>query len=173
MKSAQVQRQVHMIQKQLDPQQGPDDVDACSQLSSGMQVRTRAGETFSRRRHAAFSRRRRRVAFKEGPNEAVAEFKDVGTPACTREGESAQTAERVVVTYLDRKARAPTTNRRSRSGVGGARRGVRYGAVNDHKVALKEQAKTRQFSSKLKRAETERERENRAHHHPQLKEGYK
>ena len=53
-----------------------------------------------------------------------------------------QTAERVVVKYLDRKARAPTANRRSHSGVGGARRGVReYGDVNYHKVELKEQAK--------------------------------
>ena len=72
----------------------------------------------------------------------MAEFKDVGTPACTRERERAQTADRVVVKYLDRKARAPTANRRSRSGVGGARRGVREnGAVNYHKVELKEQAK--------------------------------
>ena len=54
----------------------------------------------------------------------------------------AQTADRVVVKYLDRRARAPTTNRRPRSGVGGARRGVReYGAVNYHKVELKEQKK--------------------------------
>ena len=54
--------------------------------------------------------------------------------------ERAQTADRVVVKYLDRRARAPTVNRRSRSGVGGARRGVReYGAVNYHKVELKEQ----------------------------------
>ena len=53
-----------------------------------------------------------------------------------------QTAERVVVKYLDRKARASTANRRSHSDVGGARRGVReYGAVNYHKVELKEQAK--------------------------------
>ena len=56
----------------------------------------------------------------------------------------AQTADRVVVKYLDRKARAPTANRRSRSGVGGARRGVReYGAVNYHKVALEEQKERR------------------------------
>ena len=42
---------------------------------------------------------------------------------------------------LDRKARAPTANRRSHSGVGGARRGVReYGSVYYHKVELKEQA---------------------------------
>ena len=48
--------------------------------------------------------------------------------------------DRVVVKYLDRRARAPTVNRRPRSGVGGARRGVReYGAVNYHKVELKEQ----------------------------------
>ena len=80
------------------------------------------------------------MAFKDGPNEVMAEFKDVGTPTCTREKERAQTADRVVVKYLDRKARAPTANRRSRSGVGGARRGVReYGAVNYHKVALEEQ----------------------------------
>ena len=53
--------------------------------------------------------------------------------------ERAQTADRVVVKYLDRKARAPTANRRLRSGVGGARRRVReYGAVNYHKVALEE-----------------------------------
>ena len=39
--------------------------------------------------------------------------------------ERAQTADRVVVKYLDRRARAPTANRRPRSGVGGARRGVR------------------------------------------------
>ena len=53
-----------------------------------------------------------------------------------------QTAERVVVKYLDRKARASTANRRSHSDVGGTRRGVReYGAVNCHKVELKEQAK--------------------------------
>ena len=54
-----------------------------------------------------------------------------------------QTAERVVVKYLDRKARAPTANRRSHSGVGGARRGVReYGDVNYHIVELmKERAK--------------------------------
>ena len=58
----------------------------------------------------------------------------------TRVRERAQTADRVVVKYHDRKARAPTANRRSRSGVGGARRGVReYGAVNYHKVVLKEQ----------------------------------
>ena len=62
--------------------------------------------------------------------------------------------------YLERKARASTANRRSHSGVGGARRGVReYGAVNHHKVELKEQAK--------------RERENRAHRCPQPKEGEK
>ena len=62
--------------------------------------------------------------------------------------ERAQTADRVVVKYLDRRARAPTVNRRPRSGVGGARRGVReYGAVNYHKVELKEQRKTKQFSS--------------------------
>ena len=121
-------------------------------------VKARAGEMFSRRRCTAFSRRRRRrVAYnKEGPNEATAEFKDVGTPACTRERERGQTADRVLVKYLDRKARAPTANRRSRTGVGGARRGVReHGAVSYHKVALKEQTKTRQFSSKLKRAERE------------------
>ena len=48
--------------------------------------------------------------------------------------ERAQTANHVVVKYLDRRARALTANRRSRSGVGGARRGVRgYGAVNYHK----------------------------------------
>ena len=59
--------------------------------------------------------------------------------------ERAQTADRVVVKYLDRRARAPTVNRRPRSGVGGARRGVReYGAVNYHKVELKEQRKTKQ-----------------------------
>ena len=64
----------------------------------------------------------------------------MGAPACTRERERAQTADRVVLKYLDRKARAPTANRRSRSGVGGARRGVReYGAVNYHNVALEEQ----------------------------------
>ena len=34
--------------------------------------------------------RRRRVAFNEGPNEAMAEFKDVGTPACTREKMNSQ-----------------------------------------------------------------------------------
>ena len=46
----------------------------------------------------------------------------------------------MVVKCLDRKARALTANRRSHSGVGGARRGVReYGAVNYHKVELKEQ----------------------------------
>ena len=57
--------------------------------------------------------------------------------------ESAQSADRFVGKYLDRKARAPTANRRSRSGtelrsgVGGARRGVReYSAVNYHKVEL-------------------------------------
>ena len=49
-------------------------------------VKTRAEEIFSKRQYTAFSRRwRRRVAFEEGPNEAMAEFKDVGTPACTRE----------------------------------------------------------------------------------------
>ena len=49
----------------------------------------------------------------------------------------AQTADHVVVRYLDRKARAPAVNRRSRSGVGGARRGVREnGAVNYHKVQV-------------------------------------
>ena len=63
----------------------------------------------------------------EGPNEAIAEFRDVGTPACTRQRETVnrtregkqriQTADRVVVKYLDRKARAPTANRRPRSGV--------------------------------------------------------
>ena len=59
--------------------------------------------------------------------------------------ERAQTADHVVVKYLDRKARAPTVNRRPRSGVGGARRGVReYGAVNYHKVELKEQRKSKQ-----------------------------
>ena len=57
----------------------------------------------------------------------------------TREEKS---AERVVVKYLDRKARASTANRRPHTGVGGARRGVREnGAVNYHKVELKEQAK--------------------------------
>ena len=62
----------------------------------------------------------------------------------TRVRERAQTADRVVVKYHDRKARAPTANRRSRSGVGGARRGVReYGAVNYHKVALEEQRERR------------------------------
>ena len=72
-------------------------------------------------------------------NHAVAESQ--------RPKERAQTADRVVVKYLDRRARAPTANRRSRSGVGGARRGVReYGAVNYHKVELKEQRKTKQFS---------------------------
>ena len=61
--------------------------------------------------------------------------------------ERAQTADHVVVRYLDRRAREPTVNRRSRSGVGGARRGVReYGAVNYHKVEVKEPKKTRQFS---------------------------
>ena len=66
-----------------------------------------------------------------------------GVEDLTRERKSAQSADRVVVKYLDRKARAPTAKRRSRSGaeprsgVGGARRGVReYGAVNYHKVAL-------------------------------------
>ena len=49
-------------------------------------VKTRAEEIFSKRLKTASSRRRRRrVAFKEGPNEAMAEFKDVGTPACMRE----------------------------------------------------------------------------------------
>ena len=69
-----------------------------------------------------------------------------GVEDLTRERKSAQSADRVVVKYLDRKARAPTANRRSRSGaeprsgVGGARLGVReYGAVNYHKVELKEQ----------------------------------
>ena len=53
-----------------------------------------------------------------------------------------QTAERVVVKHLNRNARASTANRRSHSDVGGARRGVREnGAVNYHKVELKEQAK--------------------------------
>ena len=48
----------------------------------------KASETFSRSRYTAFSRRRRRKeAFTEGPNEAMAEFKDVGTPACTRQTE--------------------------------------------------------------------------------------
>ena len=99
-----------------------------------------ASETFSRSRYTAFSsRRRRKEAFTKGPNEVATEFKDVGAPACTRERERAQTADRVVVKYLDRKARAPTANRRSRSGVGGARRGVReYGAVDYHKVEVKE-----------------------------------
>ena len=99
-----------------------------------------ASKTFSRSRYTAFSsRRRRKEAFTKGHNEVATEFKDVGTPACTRERERAQTADRVVVKYLDRKARAPTANRRSRSGVGGARRGVReYGAVNYHKVEVKE-----------------------------------
>ena len=64
------------------------------------------------------------------------------TAAATNLSDKAQIAERVVVKYLDRKARAPTANRRSHSGVGGARRGVReYGDVNYHKVELKEQAK--------------------------------
>ena len=167
-------------------------------------MKTRADQTekhtFSRSRYTAFSRSRAagrggsaarpvREAFTEGPNEAIAEFRDVGTPACTRETERlpqqckrrrrwdtggltannnhaggvedlrnhvvvesqrpkrerAQTADHVVVKYLDRKARAPTVNRRPRSGVGGARRGVReYGAVNYHKVELKEQRKTKQ-----------------------------
>ena len=35
--------------------------------------------------YAFIRRRRRKVAFKECPNVAMAEFKDVGTPACTRE----------------------------------------------------------------------------------------
>ena len=57
------------------------------------------------------------------------------TVAATTLSDKAQTAKRVVVKYLDRKARAPTANRRSHSGVGGARRGVReYGDVNNHKV---------------------------------------
>ena len=121
-------------------------------------------EILSRRRYTAFSRRRRRrVASKEGPDEAMAEFKDVVTPACTRDRERAQTADRAVVKYLDRNARAATANRRSRSGVGGARRRVHeYGATNYHKSgsggAEREQEKSsanrrqkkRQFSSKLK-----------------------
>ena len=86
-----------------------------------------ASETFSRSRKTAFSRSR------------ATEFRDAGTPACTRERERAQTTDRVVVKYLDRKARAPIENRRSHSGVGGAGRGVReYGAVNYHKVEVKE-----------------------------------
>ena len=118
----------------------------------------------------------------------MVEFRDVGTPACTRitnreialrgwpprsssareegdgtqdflprttttlvvlktSGTRAQTADSVVVKYLDHRARAPTMNRRPRSGVGGVRRGVReYGAVNYHKVELIEQRKTKQFS---------------------------
>ena len=56
--------------------------------------------------------------------------------------ERAQTADHVVVKYIDRRARALTVNRRSRSGVGGARRGVRgYGDVNYHKVEVKEPRK--------------------------------
>ena len=123
-------------------------------------------------------------------NETMVEFRDVETPACTRETERlpqhawmataqqckrrrrwdtggltannnhaggvagirnhavvesrrpkrerAQTADHVVVKYFDRGARALTANRRSRSGVGGARRGVRgYGAVNYHKEEVK------------------------------------
>ena len=57
--------------------------------------------------------------------------------------QSAQSENRFVGKYLDRKASASTANRRSRSGadsrsgVGGARRGVReYSAVNYHKVEL-------------------------------------
>ena len=58
-------------------------------------VKTRAEEILSRRQFSAFSRRRRRrVAFKEGSNEAMAEFKDVAKPACTREAK--QSTERVM-----------------------------------------------------------------------------
>ena len=47
-----------------------------------------ASETFSRSRYTAFSRRRRRKeAFTEGPDEVATEFRDVGTPACTRQTE--------------------------------------------------------------------------------------
>ena len=53
--------------------------------------------------------------------------------------ERAQTADHVVVKNLDRRARALTANPRSRSGVGGARRGVcGYGDVTYHKVEVKE-----------------------------------
>ena len=65
---------------------------------------TEASKTFSGSRYTAFSsRRRRKEAFTKGHNEVATEFKDVGTPACTRERERAQTADRVVVKYLDRK----------------------------------------------------------------------
>ena len=49
-------------------------------------VKARAEEIFSKSQFTAISRRRRRrVASKEGPYEAMAEFKNVGTPARTRE----------------------------------------------------------------------------------------
>ena len=60
--------------------------------------------------------------------------------------------------------RAPTTKQWCRRCQTGVRE---HGAVNYHKVELKEQAKTRQFSR------VSRERENRAHRCPQQKEGEK
>ena len=50
-------------------------------------VKTRADEIFSKRQ---FSHSVEDGAFQEGPNEAMAEFKDVGTPACTREKRNSQ-----------------------------------------------------------------------------------
>ena len=92
------------------------------------------------------------MAFKEGPNGAWQNSKTVGTPAYTRERERAQTADRVVVKYLNLKARASTANRRSRSDVGGARRGVlEYGAVNYHKAALEELEREQEKSSANRR----------------------
>ena len=93
--------------------------------------------------HCASTKAQNSGACVDGHRAAVQERKRDCVEDLTRERKSAQSADRVVVKYLDRKARAPTANRRSRSGaeprsgVGGARRGVReYGAVNYHKVAL-------------------------------------
>ena len=88
---------------QLKPQEGPEDADGSQLSSSWMQkrkvqrafmeaqkvwehVKDRVRRDIQQKTVDAFSRRRRRrVAFKECPDVAMAEFKDVGTPACTRE----------------------------------------------------------------------------------------
>ena len=49
-------------------------------------VKTGADEIFSKRQYAhSVEVGAAQGGFQEGPNEAMAEFKNVGTPACTRE----------------------------------------------------------------------------------------
>ena len=97
-----MERQVQRIQKvQLKPQVGPEDVDGSQLSSSWMQkrkvqrafmqaqecwehVKTRADEIFSKRQFS-HSVEDGAAGWLQEPNEAMAEFKDVGTPACTSE----------------------------------------------------------------------------------------